>query len=107
MFFINTSYGSICSFAARSSTAHMVIAHICGWFGARQARSGPILVSTAVCFTRLFGNCQIYGRGGAPPDAGPPVPHDCESHATSVPSFLAATLTSAYIEGRAPATINS
>src|SRR5215472_14354022 len=48
MFFCNISTGSMPSFAAKSSSADIVIRHICGWLGARQARAGPMLAGTAV-----------------------------------------------------------
>ena len=48
-----------------------------------------------------------YGMGGGPPPPGPPLPQECDSHASSVPSFLAPTLTRAKAEGRQPASSNS
>src|SRR3990172_4771561 len=49
-----------------------------------------------------------YGRLGVPPPVpGPPVPHESDHQPVSVPSFFAPTRTFAYIEGRAPALINS
>ncbi len=90
------SYGSMLSLAARSSSAVIVNAAACGWLGARHARDGPVLVSTEVCWVRRLGiSRNTYGIGMAPPPVGPPVLQDRESHATSLPSLSAATLTRA------------
>src|SRR5579875_2510235 len=45
--------------------------------------------------------------GSTPLGAGPPVPQQSDSQATSVPSFLAPTFTRANPEGRHPAVSNS
>ena len=42
------------SLAAMSSKAVCVIAQACGWFGARQARTGPVLVLIGVMRRRRF-----------------------------------------------------
>src|SRR5437870_1119944 len=93
MFFMKKSYGSMPIAAAASSSAVIVIAHACGWAGARQARALPMLLERAVCCFRWFGMLKIYGKGGEPPLPCPPVAHDCDSHAVIVPSFLRPTLT--------------
>src|SRR6266576_5508735 len=95
------------SLAAMSSKAHMVSTAACGWFGARHALAGPMLLRMAVCSFFWLGTAKQYGIGGMPPPPGPPVPHDCDCQATSVPSFLAPTFTRAYADGRAPATRSS
>src|SRR5436305_3655880 len=61
----------------------------------------------AVCCLRWLGMFTTYGMGGAPPPPGPPVPHDSDCHAVSVPSFFAPTLTLAKAEGRQPASSSS
>src|SRR6516225_10375537 len=49
----------------------------------------------------------MYGRGGVPPPPTPPVPHERDSQATSLPSLSAAIFTRAKADGRMPATSNS
>src|ERR1035438_4873785 len=53
---------------------------------------------------RWLGISKMYGSGGVPPPPTPPVPQDRDSHATSLPSLSAATLTRAKPDGRMPAT---
>ena len=51
------------SLAARSSSAHMVSTRACGWFGARQARAGPMLLRIAVCSLCWLGMLkQVWNR---------------------------------------------
>src|SRR5213594_1363623 len=105
MFFRQNSRGSIFKCAATSSRADIVTKHACGWFGARQARCAPVFVQIAEWFTRLLGIFQTYGNGGNPAPPIPPVPQEVDSHAISVPSFLAPIFTLAKVEGRQPPTI--
>src|SRR5213594_692685 len=107
MFFRQNSSGSIFNSAAASSRADIVTKQACGWFGARQAFCAPVFVQIAEWFTRLLGIFQTYGNGGAPAPPIPPVPHEVDSQATNVPSFLTPTFTLAKVEGRQPATISS
>src|SRR5208337_3834052 len=54
-FLEKNSSGSIFSLAARSSRAHIVSTAAWGWFGARQARAGPVFVLTDVWRVTLLG----------------------------------------------------
>ena len=58
----------------QSVMAHIVRMAACGWFGARQARDGPVFVEMFRCRVLRFGmSWKMYGRGGAPRPATPPV----------------------------------
>ena len=107
-FLLKNSTGSIFSLAARSSSAEQVRNEACGWFGARQARIGPVFSDTAEWFRRKFGILvNTYGSGAMPPPPKPPVDQDSDCQAVMVPSFFAPTLILAKCEGRTPAMVNS
>ena len=60
---------------------------------ARQARAGPVFVADRSMLAEF--DWESQGRKAAEAcrrPFGPPVPQECESHATSVPSFFAPTL---------------
>src|SRR5438552_19159110 len=105
MFFRQISSGSILSAAARSSMADMVRKQACGWFGARQARAGPLFVATPVWFIRWLGLCQTYGSGAMPAPPGPPVPQELDSQPVLVPPFFAPIFISPDAGGRPPGPI--
>src|SRR5262249_6622625 len=89
MFFFTKSKVSIPNFAARSSSAHMVSTHIWGWFGARQARAGPMWFTTPTyCFCWL-GTFQTYGIASDPGAGVAPDPSADDSEVGRVHSFLA------------------
>ena len=88
------SMGSMFSLAAVSSMPHGDTA-ACGWFGARHARAGPILLRIDDVLLALVGNGEDVRQWREPPPPGPPVPQDCDCHAVMVPSFFAPNFTRA------------
>src|SRR5579871_1137499 len=78
----------------------------------RMVRSTPCARRTDIGGDRrvllaLIGEVKYVWHWRSATAAGPPVLHESDSQASKVPSFLAATLTCAQIEGRHPAKVSS